>query len=129
MKKSIFIFSTLGLLFLFSTTSCNNKKSEVLEPIESLEFRTLLINDLLLPENKELITLVYDVFIEYLTVENNHYVFKLSKEEFEEKGIPPEYYDLILFEIKGFNDFFDTGFDANQMLENLIINYKENRIE
>lgn len=53
---------------------------------------------------------------ENVVIENGHLVLKMTKEEFVETGIPAQYYDLIVKDLKNNNDFFDTT-ELDQSIE------------
>lgn len=55
---------------------------------------------------------------ENVVVENGHFVFKMTREEFAATGIPVQYYDLLLKDIKNNNDFLDTA-DLDQSVEEI----------
>jgi hypothetical protein len=73
------------------------------------------------PEQEKLFQLIGEVIVNYMAVENNHQVLKLSKEEFIAKGIPERYYILLEENIRDNNAFFDSeGIkDVDKMIEEM----------
>lgn len=129
MKNSLLLF--LATLCLFS---CENKSASgtdddaTAKPTEShnvvknvadttyvdvkgnkYQYLGVIPDSLRTPEQKQLIKLINEVSFKYMSVENNHMVFKLTREEYLAKGIPERYYDLLLKNIQDNNLFFDAN--------------------
>ena len=49
---------------------------------------------------------------EHVVVEDSLLVFKMTRDEFAETGLPDQYYDLLLKDLENNNEFFYSGYDG-----------------
>lgn len=112
------LFYLLCFTYLLSFNSCNLKddykkrnyqKSEKLRLLDDYVYVHLIPDSLRTPEQKELILLLQNVLVEYMVIENNHFVFKMDKKEFINEGIPEPYYLIIMNDVKQNNVFIDSN--------------------
>ena len=112
------IFTILSVIFL---SACqNNGKDQSEKPQQKNEYFQFgdeyvhMIPDSLRTEEQQAL---YDtiknvlprIIGENVVIENNHLVFKMSKEEFAKTGLPIQYYDLILKDMENNNNYLDTA--------------------
>ncbi|MCK9305780.1 MAG: hypothetical protein PHP30_09580 [Bacteroidales bacterium] len=118
-----------SLLFVVSCQNNNRKQQENLEN----DYVHLKPDSVLSPKELELKHTLGDIIIEYVVIENNQFVFKLSKKEFLKKGVPEKYYNLVLQNIKDNNKYLDSLLDSlkidniDSLLENTKNQYKNLR--
>lgn len=109
----------LGLMVISSIWSCSGHRNNNISKAEKIRRHDkMLSDDLKTPEKKEDLLKLKEVLTENIGIQNNHFVFRLSKKEFKKTGLPTEYYDKIQREIKTNNDFIDANqINANELLK------------
>ena len=101
--KNIFVI----VISLVLAYSCQNRANN--QRIESADSYVHTKPDSLLSEKEiELKRLIGDVLIKNMAIEDNRFVFKLSRKEFLKTGIPEKYYDLLMQNIDDNNKWVDS---------------------
>ena len=140
MRHTCIFLNILLIATIVAFASCGKQaESKPAIAVDSLE---IMIDSLMTPEQKTLIyrvreddlteeertmlKLLEDVIIEYMTVENNHFKFNLSKEDFVKKGLPIGFYYRIQKDVRDNNKFIDSmKLDAEEMLNKTIKEHNE----
>lgn len=129
MKRSILIACVL--LFLFSCQE-RNKRSDVQKTTSdtsyfdpNYEYIHLIPDSLRTKEQNDILDTLNSVVARNMGIKDGHLIFKMTKEEFVKKGIPVQYYDLILKDINANNNYLDTAKLQQSIDEILRDSFKE----
>lgn len=125
MKKPLILFSLI-LIFLSCQPSSNSGGQGPVESNDSYfdpnyEYVHLIPDSLRTHEQNAMLDTLQQLIIKNMQVEDDRLVFKMTKEEFVDKGVPEEYYDLIQKDLVNNNNYLDTAKldqSAEEILEN-----------
>ncbi len=108
--KTIVRFIALLLVMSFSLCSCSNSTQEEskFQLEEGYEYVHLIPDSLRTLEQQELLLLIRETAVANLKVKDNHLAFSLSEDDFINKGIPKQYYELLQHNIKEANLLIDS---------------------
>lgn len=108
-KRSI---KTWGVILLCCSFSCINsnvkKNKDNFQLQDNFEYVHLIPDSTRTPEQKKLYNLILKTVVQHLKIKENHIYLDLSEKEFLDKGIPKQYYDLLLHDLKSLNNFIDS---------------------
>jgi hypothetical protein len=90
---------------LFSVSCQNNNEQQT--DLKN-DYVHLKPDSILSAKEIELKRTLGNIVNEYIVIENNKFVFKLTKKEFIKKGVPEKYYNLILRNIQDNNKYIDS---------------------
>lgn len=114
MKYYIFFLCFLSIIGCKSRTkdtiSLQNQEINILQIADSL-----LTNDQIV-QKRELKIKIGNLILEKVCIEDNHFVLKATKQDFEDRGIPELYYHSLLKEFEVNNRFIDS-LQINQVNE------------
>lgn len=107
MRRLLGIFSVLLLLGMGAcmnhmTRSDGKNKTE---KKENFQYVHVIPDSILTPDQLELKKKLMGIQLEYVVIEKNKFVLKLDRKDFIERGIPEEYYDLWMKNLKDNNRF------------------------
>lgn len=115
-KQSIFTLLTLSLLMSCGmnqdkSVSENNDtpKEKYLELRKDFEYVNYISDSLRTPEQNGLLLLLSKTILDNMVIENKRFVFKLSRENVIDLGIPEPYYELMLNNVTDFNIMLDNA--------------------
>ncbi|MBK1439846.1 hypothetical protein JHJ32_07615 [Parapedobacter sp. ISTM3] len=116
-------------ILLMSLLSCQERKAtDSLEPVAKgdyfepgKEYVHMIPDSLRTAEQQavydKLQKMIPRIYVEHVVVEDSLLVFKMTRDEFAETGLPEQYYDLLLKDLKNVNAFFYSGYDGGQSME------------
>lgn len=115
-KNSLFIFLLIGFISCNGkrddTTQSNNKQEELLKLREDFEYVNLIPDSLRTPEQNTLLRLIVKTVTENMVIENKRFVFKLTREDVVNLGIPEPYYEVMVNNAIANNIFMDNATDS-----------------
>lgn len=127
MKTNLFFF-LFAILFL----SCQQRKAiDTVKPVAKAdyfepdkEYVQLMPDSLRTAEQQAVYTRLQKeiprIYVEHVVVKDSLLVFKMTRDEFAETGLPEQYYDLLLKDIQNINAFFYSGYDGGQSMEEFL---------
>ncbi len=102
------------ILLVVGFAACKDKKTVETDADEkpfvwpdSIPLVYSIPDSLKTPEDEELIRSLQKIRYDYTDIVDKHLVFRMTREEFLETGLPEAYYDLMVFRTKNYNQFID----------------------
>lgn len=108
-SKTIKIFGVILFYCCFSCVNSNVKEhKDNFKLQDKFEYVHLIPDSIRTPEQRKLYKLILKTTVQHLKVKENHVYLDLSQKEFLDKGIPRQYYDLLMHDLKSLNNFIDS---------------------